>query len=172
MTREIWKPIPTSKGCYAASNLGRVRSIPAIGSRRTGKVLSAQQESDGRYRVSLHLPWIGKWGLKRFLVHKLVMEAFKGKCPAGYEVNHKDGDHTNNVLNNLEYIPKRKNYDHAVQHRLYAHSEKRGASKLTTDSVRLIRKSELAAKVLAEIYGVSATAISAVRKRKIWKYVD
>lgn len=155
MTREIWKPIPTSKGCYAASNLGRVRSIPAIGSRRTGKVLSAQQESDGRYRVSLHLPWIGKWGLKRFLVHKLVMEAFKGKCPAG-----------------LEYIPKRKNYDHAVRHRLYAHSEKRGASKLTTDSVRLIRKSELAAKVLAEIYGVSATAISAVRKRKIWKYVD
>ena len=172
MTREIWKPIPCTKGCYAASNLGRVRSIPAIGSRRTGKVLKTQQESDGRYRVSLHLPWVGKWGLKRFLVHKLVMEAFNGECPVGYEVNHKDGVHTNNRLTNLEYIPKRKNYDHAVEHKLYAHSEKRGLSKLTANTVKVIRKSELPGKVLAEIHGVSAAAISAIRKHKIWKYVD
>ena len=98
---EVWKLIPITNCLYEASNLGRVRSVlrdPSdLRSRRLGKVLSPQPERDGRLRVSIHMP-NGKWNLKRFLVHKLVMDAFVGTCPEGLVVNHIDGDYKNGVL--------------------------------------------------------------------------
>ena len=41
--------------------------------------------------------------------HRLVLAAFKGWPPEGYECNHIDGNTHNNQLSNLEWIPKEKN---------------------------------------------------------------
>lgn len=41
------------------------------------------------------------------------------------EVNHKDGDKTNNHRNNLEWATEEENYDHAVQMEFYVKKLKR-----------------------------------------------
>jgi hypothetical protein len=46
-------------------------------------------------------------------VHQLVAEAFIGPRPKGRELNHKDGDMTNNIVANLEYVTHRENIQHA-----------------------------------------------------------
>ena len=41
--------------------------------------------------------------------HALVMEAFVGPRPAGYEVSHRDGDASNNHVRNLRYATRQEN---------------------------------------------------------------
>ncbi len=44
-----------------------------------------------------------------YAVHRLVMEAFVGPCPAGKEVNHKNGIRSDPRLVNLEYVTHSEN---------------------------------------------------------------
>lgn len=49
-------------------------------------------------------------------IHRLVLEAFVGPCPAGLEGCHGDGDASNNRLENLRWdTPSENNYD-SVRH--------------------------------------------------------
>lgn len=166
MIYEVWYDIPGVPG-YEASSFGR------IANNRTGQVLRSQRESDGRHRLSLR-PYGNR---KRFLVHKLVMWAFVGDCPEGYEVNHIDGDHCNNVLTNLEYITKRANYDHAIRLGLHDRNENHRTCKLSNADVLAIREVPLDSPRgtwmrLAEKYGVSNTLIINVRRGKVRKYAS
>lgn len=47
------------------------------------------------------------------LVHRLVLEAFVGPCPPGYETNHGNGQKADNTLANLEYVTPSQNLQHA-----------------------------------------------------------
>ena len=73
MNEEIWKDIQGYEQDYQVSNLGRVRSI------KFGKVKVLKQNKIGLFRrgnpyYSVNLCLLGK--KKKFLVHKLVAEAF------------------------------------------------------------------------------------------------
>lgn len=48
-------------------------------------------------------------GRKHFLVHRVVWEAFNGPIPQGYDIDHIDGNPSNNSLNNLQAITHREN---------------------------------------------------------------
>ena len=50
---------------------------------------------------------------KSVAIHRLVMAAFVGPIPKGYETNHIDGCKTNNTLVNLEYCTSSENKLHA-----------------------------------------------------------
>lgn len=50
---------------------------------------------------------------RKHSVHKLVMTSFVGPVPEGKQINHKDGDKTNNTLSNLEYVTPKENIKHA-----------------------------------------------------------
>ncbi len=52
---------------------------------------------------------------KKFYVHRLLAQAFLGGIKPKQEVNHKDGDKTNNSLNNLEVVSSSENKKHAYQ---------------------------------------------------------
>ena len=98
MEKEIWKPVIGYEGFYEVSNCGRVKSLH----RGKERILKPSPDGDGYLYVILC-----KNGEKsKGRVHQLVMRAFVGKCPDGYEVDHFDWNPKNNSLGNLSYQPK------------------------------------------------------------------
>lgn len=66
------------------------------------KKIKMRTEKSGNYlRVQTAYNLHGK----HFLVHRMVWEAFNGKIPDKYDIDHIDGNPHNNALNNLEAVP-------------------------------------------------------------------
>ena len=42
---------------------------------------------------------------KRYYAHRLIWELFNGPIPIGYEIDHIDGNPTNNLIKNLQCVP-------------------------------------------------------------------
>ena len=102
--QEIWKPIEDYEGCYEVSNLGRVKSL-----KFNKEVILKTCIDSGGYAYN-GLRKNGK--SKNFLVHRLVAFAFLGKKDYQDQVNHINGDKTDNRLNNLEWVSNVENYCH------------------------------------------------------------
>lgn len=130
---EEWKDIKGYKGLYQVSSLGRVRSLPIVTGAiqqnttrkgiaitinvpqvRLGRVLKLNDVgikcSDG-YMKGVTLSKHGH--NKRFLVHRLVAEAFIPNPNNLQEVNHKNRDKSDNTINNLEWVSPEENKAHA-----------------------------------------------------------
>lgn len=105
---EIWKDIAGYENKYQVSNHGRVRSINY---NNTGqmKILKPYPSHGGYLVVTLCKE--GKRTKKR--LHRLVAEAFLENPDNKPEVNHIDGDKTNNYASNLEYMTCKENIRHA-----------------------------------------------------------
>jgi hypothetical protein len=101
---------------YRVSNLGRVMSIARTRLRADGRVF--------HYKDRILKPGLtsGYWlvVLRRDnksysqYVHILVATAFHGVPPDGLEVNHKDGNRSNCVSTNLEWVTHQQNMQHSV----------------------------------------------------------
>lgn len=101
--QEIWKPVVGYEGFYEVSDFGRVKSLPRKGAK--GGMLKPYPNEQGYLKIDLY-----KNGKKRIhKVHQLIMRAFVGECPDGYEVDHYDWNPKNNSLGNLSYQPKEVN---------------------------------------------------------------
>ena len=106
-SNEEWKDILGYEGLYRASNLGRIKSLERInarGHRLKEKILKPRLVS-GYYMIGLRKQSIQK----KYLVHRLVWEAFNGTIPEGYEINHLDERTINNELSNLNLVTHREN---------------------------------------------------------------
>lgn len=76
-----------------------------------GKILNLEK------RIELNPSRTGKYyrinaayGLnKKFLVHRMVWEAFNGPIPENVDIDHIDGDQSNNSLNNLQILSRSEN---------------------------------------------------------------
>lgn len=124
---EIWKDIPGFPG-YQASNCGRIRSHNKVTSSRRfpvrhwkDRILKQKVAKDRYSRVSL---WKG--GEERTaLVHRLVASAFLGNLfDTDMTVNHKDGNHQNNNIENLEWLSHGDNIRHGFRTGLYERVQK------------------------------------------------
>lgn len=100
---EIWKDVVEVEG-YQVSSIGRVRN------KYNGRILHPQNNGVGYRRIGLG-PANNN---RKFYVHRLMASAFLGQMPKGYEVNHIDGNRSNNVLENLEWVTSSENTKHAV----------------------------------------------------------
>lgn len=177
--QEIWKPVPGFDELYEVSNEGRIRSLP-----RTVKTWFGKRISRGRIRafsknsqgyLSIHM---GKNGeTHRAYVHRLVAIVFIPTNNNAPQVNHKDGNKSNNHVGNLEWCSASENCTHAVKQRLYetAKGERSGTAKLTEENVREIRR--LAAlgymhKDIAINFPVGRKAITKIVNRQRWGHVD
>jgi hypothetical protein len=117
-TTETWRPIAGRPG-YEVSNLGRVRSVDRVARRRQhGRI------EDVRYKgVMLKLSPTGNGYLNVSLgrnqsarVHSLVLKAFVGPRPDGYQAAHADGDRANNALRNLRWASPAENAADKYKH--------------------------------------------------------
>lgn len=112
---EIWKDVDGYDGVYQVSNLGRVKSKDHFDCNRRnrikGRILKPGIKRNGYMQVLLS-DCTGK--AKNHYVHKLVIEAFIGKCPKDCEVNHIDEDKSNNNVTNLEYVNHKTNISHGT----------------------------------------------------------
>jgi hypothetical protein len=155
--RERWKIIYKY---YEVSSNGRFCC------KETGKFLKGHTQ---RY-ISMSLARFAPKARK--YLHQLVAEAFLGPCPAGKEVNHKDGVKTNCRLSNLEYKTHRGNEDHAVKLGLKAHGERNGNSKLTVlkvQEIRRLRRKGFSQADVARKFGVWPQVVALIVSRKTWR---
>jgi hypothetical protein len=164
---EEWRAVVEYEGLYSVSSLGRVRSERYHGSSYPGRLVRQLQTKKGYWRVELN----NRGKARKFFVHRLVLEAFMGSCPEGFECNHKSGANGNNRLKNLEWVPRAENVRHRVINNLQPQGEEHANAKLTNAAVKAIRDSEERVSILASRYGVDPTLIRMVRSRKIWKHI-
>ena len=104
---EIWKEIIGYEGIYLVSNEGRVMNA------YNGKILSQVDNGVGYKKVEL---WKNHKG-KKYYVHRLVADSFLPNQYGRTEVNHIDGNHSNNYVDNLEWVTSKENTRHAVYNR-------------------------------------------------------
>lgn len=88
------------------------------------KIEMRQEKSGSYYRITTQYNLKGK----HFLVHRMVWEAFNGKIPDGYDIDHLDGDPSNNALENLEMVThqeniKRRKMDYSYVSKNFYHGE-------------------------------------------------
>lgn len=106
MKTEIWKPIVGFEGLYEVSNIGRVKSLKR--NTTSGRVLS---QALNRGYMSVVLCKNGKHYNAK--VHRLVAMAYIQNPNKKKEVNHIDGNKTNNRAENLEWVTASENAKHA-----------------------------------------------------------
>ena len=102
MSKEVWRRVSGFQN-YDVSTMGRVL--------RRGKFLSGCAGTGGYATVTLR----SRGRRKTAYLHRLVLEAFVGKCPDGHECNHKNGDKLDNRLENLEWVTPKENTNHAIR---------------------------------------------------------
>ena len=108
---EQWAPIAGFSGRYSVSSFGRVRSIWGDGFRVMRPAIRPYGYrcavlSDGGRQVGRY-------------VHRLVALAFVPAVEGKTEVNHKDGDASNNRADNLEWVTRRENMEDAKRRHGY-----------------------------------------------------
>lgn len=111
---EEWRQV--LDGYYSVSNLGNVRREKEGENTFAGRLKKASLSGNGYMIFGAFLN--GK--RTNVLLHRAVAEAFLGKCPHGYQVNHIDGNKKNNNINNLEYLTPSDNQKHALKNGLSA----------------------------------------------------
>jgi len=170
---EIWKPVVGFESWYVVSSMGRVKRIAPGKGTYPGRILKLCKTNAGYLNVRL---CAGRGRGTTQDVHRLVCAAFIGACPAGAEVNHKDGIKTNNQISNLEYVTRSVNLKHACSIGLSNYrGERNGNARLTERIVRLIRhdlaKGHLQRQIAVR-YGIDQSTVSQIKTQKRWSHVS
>lgn len=180
----VWKTIPGFK--YQVSNTGLVKSLPREWNQKysTGKIghhitkeriLSKKYKSNKGYPVCF-LYNNGK--SHREYIHRLVAKAFIPNPSKFPQVNHKNGDKTDNRVSNLEWCDNNYNQNHAKELGLRKginQGEKAPCSKLKTADIykiRLAKKMGIRTKDLAEKFEVNRHTIVNITKGRTWKHLS
>lgn len=145
-----------------------------IFSEKTQKILSTHLDKDGYVKVRL----ICNDGRHTFSVHRIVLENFSPvDNMMNLQVNHKDGNKTNNNLSNLEWCTCQENIKHAYLNDL-RHSQKgenNNATVLTEENVKeiinLLLKKEKTQKEIGKIFNVSEDVVGAIKNKHNWTYL-
>lgn len=168
---EIWKDVVGYEGMYEVSNKGRVRSLDRKdirGRRVKGKYLKYKKTSRGYLSLQL----CGK----DCLIHRLVAKAFIPNPENKPQVNHIDGDKSNNNVENLEWCTSSENNKHRYRYGLYNQDGvKNPQSKFTEEDVKEILEMLYKNITLTEIakqYNVSITTISNIKNGITYKNIN
>lgn len=186
-----WRPIKNAP-YYLVSDEGHVKSVERFVKTFNGEKECLRhipetyplKEKDirGYKNVSIIQYDLDMKPIKRYMrqVHRLVLETFNPVYNMeNLQVNHIDGNKSNNKLSNLEWVTPKENTVHAhkvLNHKRDQDGENNSMSKLTTNQVIEIikringRKKERDSKI-AKDYGVSRKTIENIRLNRTWKHI-
>ncbi len=168
---EVWRPVVGFESRYEVSSLGRVRSLySSRGPRKTPRVRKEWVGTSGYPLITFSVGGV----FSTHLIHRLVLSAFEGRCPEGYEACHRDDVKTNNCLENLYWGSKADQISDARRNRTLRCGSRINTAKITEDIVRDIRERFANGETQASIrkhYGISRMIVHQVVRRKTWKHV-
>ena len=110
MIKEYWKPVVGYEGLYMVSNWGRVKSMNYNHSGKE-RILKLIPNRYGYLYVNLYKNNIKK----KYLVHRLVAEAFIDNPDNLPQVNHRDENKLNNNVDNLEWCTNEYNINYGTR---------------------------------------------------------
>lgn len=167
---EIWKDIPGYEK-YQASNIGNIRSYWGKGN--SVRILRFVQRKRGYRLVGFSTPN----GKGMAYVHRLVALAFIPNPDNKVQVNHKDGDASNNRVENLEWATPSENMQHSYDTGLHnpVRGEKNPIAKLSEPQVLEIRRRAASGESVSRIkkdYDVGHHAIYCIVTNRAWKHLN
>ena len=108
IVREQWKPIPEWEELYEISNHGRVRNAET-------RRIRALSRTTKKYQA-ITLTFLRERS-KGYLIHRLVALVFIGPRPSTrHNVAHRDGDRSNNRVENLRWSTFHENEQDKIEH--------------------------------------------------------
>lgn len=166
LPNEIWKPAFDQ---YEVSNLGRVRSHTRNYQKdkmtySDYRLISFTNNGHGYLAINY------KGNIK--YLHRIVAEAFITNEKNLSEVNHIDGDKKNNCVNNLEWVTKKENMQHAQKTGLAMQGSKSWNTNITPKIARQIKIDFINGIPTTKImnkYAVNRHAVLSIAKGKSFK---
>lgn len=172
-SKEIWKDIPGYENRYQASTEGRIRSIDRSIAQKSrhgtyftrrlkGKILKP-----GRYCGSGHVSVVLGRGTNGKPVHQLVMLTFVGLPEKDKEVLHKDGNPTNNRLENLKYGTRKENILDNYRHK----GVWRKTSQKQAEDIKRLLQQGLTAPEISRRLEVPRHTVYSIKQGRLFKWL-
>lgn len=166
------------RGVFEIDTEGRIWRLGRFHFSGNGKIVmmprrrAENRKADGYLRVTARVK-----NLQLFCsAHRLVWSFFFGLIPGGMEINHRDGNPTNNHPDNLELVTPSENVLHA--YRALRRNDRKGENntfaKIKTEEVYKIRERRNSGERLITIahdYNVSISAIWNITSGRTWNHV-
>lgn len=168
LENEVWKICYLHNERYSVSNFGRVRN-------NEKQTLLTAHFSAKKYKIVKISNIINNSGSKNIPIHRLVAIYFIPNTNNKPQVNHKDGNKSNNNVENLEWFTCAENIKHCWENNLNRarKGEESKSSKLTEKEVFAIRvmysTDKFTMQELSEIFNISKPSINLILRNVNWK---
>ena len=161
---EIWKDIEDYEGKYEVSNLGRIKSLKRLDS--IGKPIKERILKSSSWHGYLKIRLCKNGKTHSFRINRLVAIHFVANPDSKPQVNHIDGNKTNNSVTNLEWNNSSENLTHASKNGLL-----KPFSKLTKEevkSIRALKDKGISQENIGKMFNISRREVGYIHNKKCW----
>lgn len=177
MSNEIWKDVVGYEGIYEVSNAGRVRCLlkssnGKIYTRAKPLILKVHFNNRTGYYSIQFGEWVGNKHM-RFPLHRLVAMHFISNPNRLPEVNHEDGDKSNNIVSNLTWATREQNIQHGFKNGLMKtpNGIDHIFAKLSEGKVMEIFNSHTGPRQLSRELNLPYTTVASIKNGTSWNHL-